>query len=154
MKAVIGLGSNLGDREDWLRQAIARLRDELDVTAVSHIYESEPVGPPQPRYLNAAVLIRWDSLPHALLEILLSIEKAMGRERNERWGPRTIDLDVLWIEGVSVSNETLTVPHAELANRAFALLPLLELVPDAVDPITRMPYSALKLDARGVRELG
>lgn len=140
MRAVIGLGSNLGDREDWLRQAIARLRESLEVLGVSGFHDTEPVGPPQPRYLNAAVLVNSPLSPHALLEHLLSIERAMGRERKERWGPRTIDLDLLWIEGVSLSDATLTVPHPELKNRSFALLPLLEVAPDAVDPVTGEAY--------------
>jgi 2-amino-4-hydroxy-6-hydroxymethyldihydropteridine diphosphokinase len=143
VRAVIGLGTNLGDREEWLRQAIVRLRESLDVVGVSRIHETEPVGPPQPRYLNAAVLVRSTLAPHALLEHLLSIERAMGRERKERWGPRTIDLDLLWIEGVSVSDATLTVPHPELKKRSFALLPLLEVAPDAVDPVTGEAYAKL-----------
>ncbi len=123
------------------------------VTARSRVYETAPVGgPPQPHFLNAAVLVECMlSLP-ALLEELLRIEVALGRVRGEdeiRFGPRTLDLDVLWAEGVILDEPRLTVPHPRLAGRAFALLPLLEVAPGAADPRTGEPY--VVVDAGGVR---
>jgi 2-amino-4-hydroxy-6-hydroxymethyldihydropteridine diphosphokinase len=123
------------------------------VERVSSVYETEPLGPPQPRYLNAAVLLTTALEPEALLDALLRIEASEGRERRERWGPRTLDLDVLWIEGRAVRTARIEVPHPGLKDRAFALLPLLELVPDAVDPLTGQRYAQLALDASGVRRL-
>jgi len=132
-RVVIGLGSNLGDRLVTLREAAHRITSEIaSIESASHIYETAPIGPPQPRYLNAAVLLRWpaDDL-RALLTRLLHIEESLGRVRTERWGPRTIDLDILWAEGVSLALSDLTVPHPHLHERAFALLPLLDVAPDA-----------------------
>jgi 2-amino-4-hydroxy-6-hydroxymethyldihydropteridine diphosphokinase len=92
-------------------------------------------GPPQPDFLNAAALVTYEGEPEALLGALLAIERRLGRRRGgERYGPRTIDLDILWIEGRTVDTEELVVPHPRLLERAFALLPLLELVPEARDP--------------------
>lgn len=137
---VIGLGGNLGDRLQTLRAAVARLRATPGVTvlACSAVYESEPLAPPagnaapgappQPRYLNAAVAIASALPPRALLDALLAIEAGLGRVRRERWGPRTIDLDLLWGRD-AVCEPGLTVPHPALAERWFALLPLLEVAP-------------------------
>lgn len=148
-RAAIGLGSNLGDRLRQLREAASA----LPVVARSRVYETEPVGPPQPAYLNAVVLIETEKDAHALLDQLLAIEARMGRVRRERWGPRTIDLDVLLVEGVAASDARLVVPHPHLEERAFALVPLLEVWPDAKHPITGRPYASIAIDARGVRPL-
>lgn len=135
--AIIGLGSNLGDREEMLRQAAARLsaHDDLWVDGHSRIYETEPHGPPQPRYLNAALRVRTSLGLEALLDVLLEVERSLGRVRAERWGPRTIDLDLLWAmdaQGASLEHhgERLVVPHAHLSERAFALAPLLDVAPE------------------------
>jgi 2-amino-4-hydroxy-6-hydroxymethyldihydropteridine diphosphokinase len=137
VRAVIGLGSNLGDRGAHLRAAIDGLRAVATVLAESRVHETAPVGgPPQGDYLNAAVLLEYEGTPRALLDALLAIEARLGRVRRERWGPRVIDLDVLWIEGVVVDEPGLTVPHPRLLDRAFALEPLLEVAPDAIDPRT------------------
>jgi 2-amino-4-hydroxy-6-hydroxymethyldihydropteridine diphosphokinase len=145
-RVVIGVGSNMGDRLENLRSSV-RWLDRLagGPVARSPIYETEPVGPPQSRFLNAATLFFEERHPRALLKGLISIERELGRVRSERWGPRIIDLDILWIEGVSCDDPDLHVPHAALTVRAFALRPLLDLVPDAKDPrtgeILRMPLS-------------
>ena len=147
---VVGLGSNVGGRESLLRAACDLLARVEDVTLVarSQLYDTAPVGPAQARYLNAAVLLR-TALPLAtVFDALVAIERSLARERTVRWGPRTLDLDVLWCEGEAVSSPTLTVPHAELTHREFALRPLLELVPDAVDPRDGEPL-ARALDALG-----
>ncbi len=101
------------------------------------------MGPPQPDYLNAAVRIAAPSDLEPVLAVLLAIERRAGRVRRaeERWGSRTIDLDILWAEGVVLSSPTLTVPHPRLTERAFALCPLLEVAPFAVDPRTGLPFA-------------
>jgi 2-amino-4-hydroxy-6-hydroxymethyldihydropteridine diphosphokinase len=104
------------------------------VERVSRVYATAPVGPvPQPEFLNAAALVSWSGTPHALLDVLLAIEASLGRVRDpeQRFGPRTIDLDVLYIEGMAVDDARLTVPHPRLLERAFALVPLLEVLPEA-----------------------
>ncbi len=126
-RAFLGLGSNLGDRRDHLRAAIASLPG---VTAVSDVYETDPVGgPSQGRYLNLVVEIDTELEPHALLGICHRIESAAGRVRDVRWGPRTLDVDILWIDGVLVDTPDLQVPHPRMNERRFVLEPLSELDP-------------------------
>ena len=152
---VLGLGSNLGNRLAYLRGAVRQLQLHAQITAISALYETDAVGPAQPDYLNAAIRLRTALEPLALLEVQLGIERASGRVRLERWGPRTLDLDLLFIFGEAVAEPGLVVPHAELTRRAFALLPLLDVMPDAQDPLTGVRYSefATGLDRTGVREL-
>ena len=142
--AVIGLGGNLGDREATLgraTEAIAALR-ETRLIAASRLRETSPVGgPPQGPYLNGAVRVETRLSPRMLLDILLSIERRFGRERRQRWGPRTLDLDLLWIAGVTLDEPGLTVPHPRLTERRFALEPLVEVAPEAFDPATGEPYA-------------
>lgn len=143
MHAVVGLGSNLGDRLALLRQAIVRIEalPLARVTARSRVYETAPVGGvEQGPFLNAAVALEWSGTPRALLDALLAVEASLGRVRDVRWGPRTIDLDVLWIEGVVVTEAGLAVPHPRLADRAFAVAPLLDVAPRAADPTSGSPY--------------
>lgn len=132
-RVVIGLGSNLGSRARLLREAVYMVasHEACRLEAVSRVYETEPVGPPQPGYLNAAVRIATTLDLGDLLGALLAIEKQLGRERSERWGPRTCDLDILWAFGTAVATETLTVPHPRLRERPFALAPLLDVAPEA-----------------------
>ena len=138
MRAYVGLGSNLGEREDFLARAMELLRAEpqIDVVAVSSVRETEPVDfVEQPRFLNAAVEVETDLSPRALLERLLAVEQALGRRRDEpRFGPRTIDLDLLLYGDEIVDEPGLTVPHPRLAQRRFALEPLHEIDPDLVVP--------------------
>ena len=152
-RAAIGLGANLGDRLASLRAATRSLGELGTVADTSRVYETAPVGPPQPDYLNAVVLLETERSPEELLEGLLAIERSMGRVRAEKWGPRVIDLDLLWMEGVGVDTETLTVPHPHLRARAFALAPMLEVVPDARDPVTGERYADLPLDRSGLRPI-
>ncbi len=142
MRVVLGLGSNVGDRLATLRAAVERIRLIAHVAAVSRVYESAAVGPPQPAYLNAAVLVDWEATPHELLDATQAVELALGRVRTVRWGPRTLDVDLLWIEGLAVDDARLVVPHPELVRRDFALVPLLDLVPDARDPRSHTRYAA------------
>jgi 2-amino-4-hydroxy-6-hydroxymethyldihydropteridine diphosphokinase len=140
--AIVGLGSNLGERVENMRAAVRWLgRLAAGRLVCSPVYETRPVGPPQPAFLNAAVLFEESRHPRDLLRGLLAIERELGRIRTERWGPRLIDLDILWIDGVTCSETGLHVPHASLTERAFALRPLLDLVPDAKDPRTGRPFS-------------
>ncbi len=133
----IGLGSNLGDREHNLLDAIDALRriDKARITAVSSLYDTAPVGPAQPRFLNAVVELECDLTPQALLGILKQIERDLGRQPGGEWGPRKIDLDILLWGDLVVAEPMLQVPHVLLHERRFALEPLAELAPDARHPI-------------------
>jgi 2-amino-4-hydroxy-6-hydroxymethyldihydropteridine diphosphokinase len=136
-RVVFGLGSNLGDRAATLRSAIAQLRRQQGVESLSSssFYETSPVGGPiQGNYLNAAVVFQTGLRPDQLLTMAMAIEQAHARVRREKNGPRTLDVDVLWIEGQRVREAQLQVPHPRMHERAFALRPLLELVPMAIDP--------------------
>ena len=130
-RAFLGLGANLGDREEALRRAVAALPD---VVAVSPLYETEPVGGPpgQPPYLNAVVQLATDRSPRELLEVANRIEAEAGRVRAERHGPRTLDIDILWVDGVTVDDPDLVVPHPRMFERRFVLAPLADLAPDLV----------------------
>ena len=130
--AYIGLGSNLGDREATIEAAIAALPG---VVAVSRLRETAPVGVlDQPPFLNGAAALATTLTPSELLGKLLAIERELGRERRERWGPRTIDLDLLLYGDAVVDEPGLTVPHPRLHERRFALEPLHELDPELVVP--------------------
>ncbi len=131
---VVGVGSNLGAREASIRCARVLLdaREGIDVRQISEIYETEPLGPPQPRYLNAAFRLETTLSPSELLSVLLRTERRLGRHRvpDERWGPRSIDLDLLWDQRGPHESLDLSVPHPELENRGFALAPLLDVAPE------------------------
>ena len=135
-RAFLGLGSNLGDRWMHLRRAVDQLRggSGMPVTAVSPVYETEPVGGPEEQgpYLNLVVELSTSDTPRRLLERCRALEAAAGRVRTVRWGPRTLDADVLWVEGWEVDEEDLTVPHPRLWERRFVVRPLADLAPDLV----------------------
>ena len=133
MRAFLGLGSNLGDRWGYLRAAVAALPD---VVAVSPVYETEPVGGPggQGPYLNLVVELDTDLAPRSLLDLAGSLEEAAGRVRAERWGPRTLDVDVLLVGDLTVDEPDLVVPHPRMWERAFVLAPLADLAPELVPP--------------------
>jgi 2-amino-4-hydroxy-6-hydroxymethyldihydropteridine diphosphokinase len=148
--AFVGIGSNLGDRETHLRTALDLLAAEvgIEVVAVSRLRETEPVGPvEQGPFLNGAVQVTTELSPGKLLERLLDVEQRLGRVRGERFGPRTIDLDLLVYGDEVVDEPGLSLPHPRLHERRFALEPLAELAPELVVP-GRGPVSALlaKLD--------
>ena len=131
MRAFLGMGSNLGDREAFLREAVGSL---ANVVAVSPVYETDPVGSPggQGAYLNIVVEIDTDLSPRALLGVCHRIESAAGRVREERWGPRTLDVDILWHELGPVVEPDLEVPHPRMTERRFVMAPLADLAPDLV----------------------
>lgn len=153
---VVGLGSNLGARYATIADAVARLdaAAQCRVIARSRVYQSEPLGPPQPLYLNAAVLVDSTLPPDELLTVALGIELALGRVRALRWGPRTIDLDLLWGPR-PMSSARLTLPHPGLAERWFALAPLLDVVRFALATlVTGEPHAQLsELAATAERQL-
>ena len=138
MRAFVGLGANLGDRETTIARAVELLSEAegVEIVAVSSLRETEPWGPvEQPPYLNGAVELETELMPRTLLDVLLAVERSLGRDRSgERWGPRTIDLDLLLYDGVEVDEPGLTVPHPRLHERLFALEPLAELAPGVVVP--------------------
>ena len=144
-RVVVGLGSNVGDRHAWIERALGALAADraLGLLRSSPRYETAPVGgPPQGDYVNAAALLSTSLPAHDIIARLLTIERALGRERSVPNAPRTLDLDVLWSEGESFETSDLVVPHPRLAERAFALRPLLDLAPDACDP-AGTPYAGL-----------
>ena len=131
MRTFIALGSNQGDRLRYLREA----KDSLpDVVAVSPVYETEPMGGPgdQPPYLNCVVQLETDLTPRQLLGIAHRLESAFGRVRTERWGPRTIDIDILLVGDLTVNEPDLQVPHPRMYERRFVLQPLGDLAPELI----------------------
>jgi 2-amino-4-hydroxy-6-hydroxymethyldihydropteridine diphosphokinase len=130
-RAFLGLGSNLGDRVALLRAAVASLPD---LVATSPVYETDPVGGPEDQgaYLNLVVELDTDLDPRALLEVCRTLEQAAARVREVRWGPRTLDVDLLLIEGTTVDEPDLQVPHPRMGDRRFVLAPLADLAPDLV----------------------
>lgn len=159
MRAWVGLGSNLGDRLALLRAA----RRALDVdpatrvVAGSRVYETPPIGPgDQGPYLNAALAVDTDRSPHELLELLLATELVLGRDRSPqalRWGPRTIDLDLLLFEERCIQDDALEVPHPRLHERAFVLVPLADVAADVVHPRLGRSVGSLAADAPGREEV-
>ncbi len=142
--AAIGLGSNMGDRMVHLRGAVAGLGGLGRIVSVSPVYETAPIGGvAQGRYLNAVVLLATGAAPRPLLDALLGLERAAGRERRVRWGPRTLDLDVLLYGGVVVHAGGLRVPHPRMLERRFVLEPLLVAWPGAPLPGGAEPAPAL-----------
>ena len=134
--AYLSLGSNVGDREANLRQAIARVGEIARVTSVSSFYETEPVEfTDQPWFLNCAVAIEVDTTPMQLLCELLRLEQAMGRRRVQNKGPRMIDIDILLYDDVVVKTPDLTIPHPAMHRRRFVLEPLAEIAPEAKHPV-------------------
>lgn len=131
-RAFLGLGSNVGDREQHLRSALASLPG---LVATSDLYETDPVGgPDQGRFLNLVAEIDTDLGPHELLGVCHRIESAAGRVRDVRWGPRTLDVDILWIDGVDIDTPDLVIPHPRMWERRFVLEPLAELDPTLAPP--------------------
>ncbi len=139
MRAYIGLGSNLGEREATIRTALAAIADlpDTDLVRVSSLYDTEPVGEmDQPNFLNAVALVDTELDPHQLLWNLMLVEKRLGRVRTQRWGPRTLDLDLLLYGDEIIEDPDLRVPHPEIIRRSFVLVPLVELEPRLVHPGT------------------
>jgi len=152
----LGLGSNLGDRAGHLKAAVAGLRsiDGVQVSAVSSIYRTEPIGVvDQGAFLNAVVRIETELEPLEVLDRCLEIEKGRGRVRLERWGPRTLDIDLLLFGEQTLSDERLTLPHPLAIERAFVLAPLLELWPNAEIGGLNVQSALEEMDTDGVERL-
>jgi 2-amino-4-hydroxy-6-hydroxymethyldihydropteridine diphosphokinase len=152
LTAVVGLGANLGRALETLTSAAELILQFAPIRAYSHVYQSAPVGRRhQPDFLNAAVRVESSIDPIALVRRLHEVERQLGRVRRERWGPRVLDLDLLWVEGVRLERSELTLPHPRLVQRAFALLPLCEVAPTARDPRFGRPYTCFTADVLGQR---
>ena len=156
MKATIGLGSNMGDRFSYLQQALDSLNTVtgVQVHSVSPVYETDPAGGPEQKdYLNAVAVLKTVLTPHQLLAETQQIEQEANRQRNERWGPRTLDLDLLAMDSEVVSTEDLDLPHPRAHERGFVLLPWSMLDPDyllpgygsVADLLTRVDVSGVRL---------
>jgi 2-amino-4-hydroxy-6-hydroxymethyldihydropteridine diphosphokinase len=142
----LGLGSNLGDREAHLDDAIAALCSNNSITLISRseILETEPVGiTDQGKFLNAVVEIETTLTPQELMQVCLDIEIQEGRVRDEKWGPRTIDIDMLYYSDQLIQEEGLHVPHPEMQNRSFVLIPLVEIAPTMIHPTLGLTAEAM-----------
>ncbi len=153
--SAIALGSNIGESQAILEGALKTLEQTPGITikAKSSWYKTAPVGgPSQPDYLNGAAILQVQLSPQQLLKILLEIEQEFGRVRQERWGPRTLDLDILLFDDLIVETPDLQIPHPRMTQRAFVLVPLAEIAPDWIEPVTGEPISQLaqKLDSSEV----
>lgn len=143
--AAIALGSNLGDSATILKSALQTIAQTLGITlqAASPFYQTVAVGPPQPDYLNAAALLCTDLTSLELLHTLLQIEASFGRVRRERWGPRLLDLDLLLFDDLILHSPELIIPHPRMTERAFVLVPLNDVAPDWVEPVSGKSIATL-----------
>ncbi|ADL67952.1 2-amino-4-hydroxy-6-hydroxymethyldihydropteridine pyrophosphokinase [Thermoanaerobacterium thermosaccharolyticum DSM 571] len=130
----MSIGSNVGDREGYLKSALIKLtKNSVIIEKVSPIYETEPVGyKEQGKFLNAVVQTKTELKPHELLKVINTVEKELGRERLIRWGPRTIDIDILLYGDVTINDDDLKIPHERMWERAFVLVPLNDIAPNIV----------------------
>jgi len=140
------LGSNLGDRFCFLKDAIALIEKNIaPIVKISSVYETEAWGKTdEPNYLNQVVMIKTDLPPETILQKILEVERSLGRERKERWGSRTIDIDILFYGDQIIAQENLTVPHPRLHLRRFTLEPLVEIDPDIFHPVLKQKVVELK----------
>ncbi|WP_017718759.1 2-amino-4-hydroxy-6-hydroxymethyldihydropteridine diphosphokinase [Kamptonema formosum] len=156
-RTAIALGSNLGDSRAILEAALETLAQTPGITVESRSswYQTVAVGPAQPDYINGCALLRVNVLPQELLETLLEIEAKFGRVRQERWGARTLDLDLLLFDDLIVDTPALQLPHPRLRERAFVLMPLAEIAPDWSEPACGETIRTLleAVDCSGVRRL-
>ncbi len=146
-RAYLGIGSNLGDRLSHLQAAVEGMdaADGVDVVAVSSVYETDPVGgPEQGEFLNAVVAIETERSPRGLLELAHELEAAAQRVRTERWGPRTLDVDVLLVADEQVHEPDLEIPHPRMRERGFVMVPLGELDPEAAGVASVAEWSGVR----------
>jgi len=140
----LSLGSNVGERESHLRDAITRLQSTGRVLAVSSFYETEPVEvTEQPWFLNCAVVLETQKVPNPLMEDILGIEQEMGRQRTQKKGPRTIDIDILLFGDTILNSPELTIPHPAMHERRFVLQPLAEIAPELQHPVLKKTIGEL-----------
>ncbi len=147
-KAFIGLGSNLGDKRKNIAIALKRLKDRgIKIIKISSLIETEPYGyKEQDKFLNAVCLVETNYSPHKLLKILLNIEEEMGRVRDIKWGPRIIDLDIIFYDNLILKDESLVIPHYDAHNRIFVMGPLSEIAPDFVHPVLKKTVKEIYLE--------
>jgi 2-amino-4-hydroxy-6-hydroxymethyldihydropteridine diphosphokinase len=138
IQAAIALGSNLGDSLSILEKALQTLAQnpKIRVKICSSWYQTTPIGPPQPDYLNGCAIVQTQLTAHQLLDILLETEQQFGRVRQEKWGPRTLDLDLLLYDNLILNTPNLQIPHPRMRERAFVLIPLAEIAANWIDPVT------------------
>jgi len=153
-QAAIALGSNLGDSLATLKGSLDTLDriPYINVKTYSSWYETAPIGPPQPNYFNGCAILEVQLSPEVLLTTLLEVERQFGRVRQEHWGPRTLDLDILLFEDFILETPNLKIPHPRMTQRAFVLMPLAEIAPDWIEPISGEAIAQLvqKIDCSGV----
>lgn len=157
VQAAIGLGSNLGDSWAILEAAVQTLSQTsgISLQAQSHWYQTVAIGPPQPDFFNGCALLQVLLSPQKLLEVLLAIETKFKRVRQQRWGPRSLDLDLLLYDNLILETPALQVPHPRMRERAFVLVPLVEIAPEWREPVSGLTIAQLVLtvDCSGVRRL-
>lgn len=156
-QCAIALGSNLGDSQRILEAALARLSATPNISIVSKSswYHTQPIGPPQPDYLNGCALLQVKLSPQPLLETLLQVEITFGRVRRERWGARSLDLDLLLYDDLILDTPSLQLPHPRMSERAFVLVPLAEIAPNWIEPVSGKAIGQLvqAVDCSGVRKI-
>jgi 2-amino-4-hydroxy-6-hydroxymethyldihydropteridine diphosphokinase len=157
-EALLGLGGNVGDVRATLEEAVRRFADGVDVKLIarSSDYRTPPWGvTDQPPFINCAIAVETMLTPQALLDCAHAVERALGRDRSreQRWGPRTIDVDLLAYGDVTIAKPDLTLPHPRLFERAFVLIPLAEIMPDRLIAGRRIREAAAQIDATGIEQL-
>ncbi len=155
--SAIALGSNLGDSRVILNAALATLATmpEISLQARSSWYQTKAVGPVQPDYINGCALLQVNISPQQLLKTLLAVETQFGRVRTQHWGARSLDLDLLLYDDLIIESPTLTLPHPRMQERAFVLVPLAEIAPNWIEPVSRRAIVELvkAVDCSGIKKL-
>jgi 2-amino-4-hydroxy-6-hydroxymethyldihydropteridine diphosphokinase len=157
VRSALALGSNIGDSVTTLEAATQALTaiPGIELEAKSSWYRTKAVGPPQPDYINACIILQVKMSPQELLDTLLAIEQKFGRVRRERWGARSLDLDILLYDDLILDTPTLQIPHPRMHERAFVLVPLVEIAPDWIEPVSGLAIKQLvkKVDCSDVHLL-
>ena len=141
----IALGSNLGNSQQIVLDAVKMIANypQIKLVACSHWHQTKPIGPPQPDYINGCIIVNTTISPEKLLQILLEIEQQFGRERTIRWGARTLDLDIILYDNLILNSPQLQIPHPRMRERAFVLVPLAQIAPNWIEPVTQATVSQL-----------
>lgn len=155
-KIYLGIGSNVGDRQNFIKNALSALSEQVQIEDISSIYRTEPWGnQDQPEFLNVCAGGSTTLPPKELLAFIKSVESVLGRTHSEKWGPREIDIDILFYNDEVVKFPGLNIPHPYLAERAFVLIPLAEIAADFVHPVLQSSISELasKVDSQGIERV-